>query len=280
MPPNLIFSGLPGTGKTTHQDTGKSPEAATAAVVAQSVKTAANNDGAKPSAMRKWLVGEVDAAIAKAVAPDASKAQALDDANRLYAKAVGLDQRSRSGDALREAAHAIGYVTFDVPGDGKFKVLNTPEKLREFKKKVLASSGFKDGGQTQDTRVRDEDYSGRNGSASVAEAIKNFLLDGDVRGALEFATVKGVEFTPVAPRMTLTGRNVRRIPASVASTPPRFGCSRACRTRTAQAGGWCISMPGTASRFEGWATPRCRSLWRMLRVTFRRFGKLRVFSCW
>ena len=33
-------------------------------------------------------------------------------------------------------------MTFDVPGDGKFKVVNTVEKLNEFKKKVLASPGF------------------------------------------------------------------------------------------------------------------------------------------
>lgn len=175
------------TGKAaaTHADPGRAPEAATPSVVADSLKTAARNEGARPSDMRKWLVGKIDDAIA--VAPKA----------------------------------AVDFLTFDVPGDGTFKVQNSQARLQEFRKKVLASPGFKDSGQRPNMQPPDQVDTVRNGSGSTVEAVRNFLADGDVQGAIEFAKLKGVEFTPVAPRLKLSPKGkAKHLPASVTSSVP------------------------------------------------------------
>lgn len=171
----------------THADPGQAPEVVTPAVAAQSVQKAARNEDTKPSEMRKWLVGKIDEAIA--VAPEA----------------------------------AVDFLSFDVPGDGTFKVQNSQARLQEFRKKVLASPGFKDGGQKQNTNPPDQVDSARNGSGSTMEAIRNFLADGDVEGAMKFAKLKGVEFTPVPPQMKMSANGkgkVKHMPASVKSSVP------------------------------------------------------------
>ncbi|OZA55716.1 MAG: hypothetical protein B7X79_13910 [Acidovorax sp. 17-64-282] len=169
----------------THQDPGEKAEAATPGVVTDSLKKAARNEDTKPSEMRKWLVGKIDEAIA--VAPEA----------------------------------AVDFLSFDVPGDGTFKVQNSQARLQEFRKKVMASPGFKDGGQKQNTKPPEQVDSAINGSGSTVEALRNFLADGDVQGAIEFAKLKGVEFTPVEPRASMTANGkFKRVPASVKSSVP------------------------------------------------------------
>jgi hypothetical protein len=154
-------------------------------VVTDSLKKAARNEDTKPSEMRKWLVGKIDEAIA--VAPEA----------------------------------AVDFLSFDVPGDGTFKVQNSQARLQEFRKKVMASPGFKDGGQKQNTKPPEQVDSAINGSGSTVEALRNFLADGDVQGAIEFAKLKGVEFTPVEPRASMTANGkFKRVPASVKSSVP------------------------------------------------------------
>lgn len=177
----------PQAAPATHADPGQAPEAATPAVVADSLKKAARNEDTKPSEMRKWLVGKIDDAIA--VAPE----------------------------------EAVDFLSFDVPGDGTFKVQNSQARLQEFRKKVMASPGFKDGGQKQNTKPLEQVDSARNGSGSTVEAIRNFLADGDVEGAMEFAKLKGVEFTPVPPQMKMSADGkgkVKHMPASVKSSVP------------------------------------------------------------
>ncbi|MBP6616365.1 MAG: hypothetical protein KA195_00180, partial [Burkholderiaceae bacterium] len=171
----------------THTDPGEKAEAATPAVVTDSLKKAARNEDTKPSEMRKWLVGKIDDAIA--VAPEA----------------------------------AVDFLSFDVPGDGTFKVQNSQARLQEFRKKVMASPGFKDGGQKQNTKPPEQVDSAINGSGSTVEALRNFLADGDVQGAIEFAKLKGVEFTPVPPQMKMSADGkgkVKHMPASVKSSVP------------------------------------------------------------
>lgn len=173
------------TAPATHADPGQAPEVATPAVVAQSVQKAARNEDTKPSEMRKWLVGKIDEAIA--VAPEA----------------------------------AVDFLSFDVPGDGTFKVQNSQARLQEFRKKVMTSPGFKDGGQKQNTKPLEQVDSAINGSGSTVEALRNFLTDGDVQGAIEFAKLKGVEFTPVEPRASMTANGkFKHMPASVKSSVP------------------------------------------------------------
>lgn len=170
----------------THADPGHAPEVVTPAVVAQSVQKAARNEAVKPSEMRQWIVGEIDKAMLGAPEKDAAE-----------------------------------FVSFDVPGDGTFKVQKSRERLQEFRKKVLASPGFKDGGQKQNTNPPEQVDSARNGSGSTVEALRNFLADGDVQGAVEFAKLKGMEFTPVEPRASMTANGkFKRVPASVKSSVP------------------------------------------------------------
>lgn len=169
-------------GQATHKDPGQPAEAATPAVVGQSMAKAAGNQEASPAQMRNWLFGEIDKAIASA--PEV----------------------------------ATGFLTFDVPGDGSFKVVNSTAKLREFRKRVAASPGFRQerGGQPQG--VEDGAH---KGSASTVEAIKNMLANGDIQAAVEYAGAKGVEFHLVPPQLKVSpnGGKARHIPASVKSTP-------------------------------------------------------------
>lgn len=48
-------------------------------------------------------------------------------------------QDYRNGPAFEEVLQRVGHVEFDVPGDGSFKVLNTPKLLAEFRRKVQSS---------------------------------------------------------------------------------------------------------------------------------------------
>jgi hypothetical protein len=171
------------TAPATHADPGQSPEVATPAVVAQSVQKAARNEDTKPSEMRKWLVAEIDRAMLDAPEKDATE-----------------------------------FVSFDVPGDGVFKVQKSRERLLEFRKEVMASPGFKDGGQKQAKPQQNDSILNGGGTA---ETIRAFLVDGDVQGAVEFAKLKGVEFTPVEPRASITANGkFKRVPASVKSSVP------------------------------------------------------------
>ena len=57
-------------GQATHKDPGQPAEAATPAVVGQSMAKAAGNQEASPAQMRNWLFGEIDKAIASAIPPE------------------------------------------------------------------------------------------------------------------------------------------------------------------------------------------------------------------
>lgn len=70
--------------------------------------------------MREWLVRKIDEAIVDA---------GDDSAAELVKKGL---------------AKTYGHVNFAIPGGAKFRVLATKEHLQEFKKKILASSGFRE----------------------------------------------------------------------------------------------------------------------------------------
>lgn len=164
-----------------HQEAGQPTQSATPTVVSQSMRKAAGNQDATPAQMRDWLFGEIDKAIVRA--PEV----------------------------------AAGFVSFDVPGDGTFKVVNSSAKLREFRKRVAASPGFK---EQRGNRPAGADDGSHRGSGSTVEAIKNMLADGDAHAAVEYAKAKNVQFQRVAPQLKMsTGGRARHIPASVKSTP-------------------------------------------------------------
>lgn len=105
---------------------------------------------------RKWLLAKIQAARSKT-----ADAELVEEYNRLTAEAAearrqaGL-KKTKPGAAkmlegranhiennlLPDLRKRIGFVTFKVPGDGTFKVLNTPDKLDAFAKRVRATQAF------------------------------------------------------------------------------------------------------------------------------------------
>ena len=104
-----------------HIEPGEGSETATAPVVSASLKESADNTSMSISEAKKWLLGEIDKAIA--AAPSAVAFDAL-------MKTKGMTDEER-------------FVVFDVPGDGKFKVLNFKERLEGFRETVEKTAGFK-----------------------------------------------------------------------------------------------------------------------------------------
>lgn len=172
----------------THQDPGEKAEAATPGVVTDSLKKAARNEDTKPSEMRKWLVAEIDKELLQAAdRPDydeAVKRMGEKDAISMF-----------TGNGLLGKNNETGFITFDVPGDGKYKVRNSVRGLLEFRKNVMASQGFKDSGQK---RVKPEQNDGvQGGSGGSMTAIANMIEEGDFEAARDYAEAVGVSLDDV-----------------------------------------------------------------------------------
>lgn len=105
-------------------------EPATAPVIAASIKESAKNTPMNVEQAREWLLSEIDKAII-----DAKSAKEEGIWNRADDK-VNLE-------GIMDVGATIGFKTFNVPGDGKFRVLNLKESLQKFKKQVAATPGFK-----------------------------------------------------------------------------------------------------------------------------------------
>ena len=172
----------------THADPGQAPEVATPAVVAQSVQKAARNEDTKPSEMRKWLVAEIDKALLNA--PDRAD---YDEAVKRMGEKDAISMYTGNGLLGKNAE--TGFVTFDVPGDGKFKVRNSVRGLLEFRKNASASRGFKDNGQKP---VKPEEVDGvRSGSGGRMAAIVNMIEEGDFEAARDYAEAVGISLDDV-----------------------------------------------------------------------------------
>ena len=187
------------SGQSTHQDPGQPVEAVTPAVVAKSIQKSARNTEFNPSEAKKWLLGEIDRAISNVPAENAElaaelakeKAKTFDmqAAERKYGK--GSKAASSARDAFNDlrdsnvakTAKQIGFVTFDVPGDGKFKVMNTVDGLNAFRSKVEKSSGFKAPASKPPVMERETD----TGSYTPRDA----LADGEYLNAYELARLQG-----------------------------------------------------------------------------------------
>lgn len=151
-----------------HKDPGKPAEAATAPVIAESLKKGERVGGQTPAMMKANLLKQID------------EAHAI---------------------ASREMEREPGFVTFDVPGDGVFKVRNSPEGLAEFRAKVEKSPGFS-GKQSKPVQPRTNGmgtqqeggaYFGvEKGSTDARMAVQNMVEERDFQAALDYATAKGV----------------------------------------------------------------------------------------
>lgn len=168
----------------THADPGQPPEPATTAVVAEAVAKAAKREGVKPGQMLSEALKLIDAAIASA--PTADEAEQ---------------------DAKKKGGMFSRATTIDVPGDGTFKVVNTKERLREFRKKVEASPGFKTQkpGPTESKRVNGygmqnepgSPFGVESGSGGTKASIENMIDDGDPQAAVDYAAARGLDITEV-----------------------------------------------------------------------------------
>ena len=167
----------------THQDPGEKAEAATPGVVTDSLKKAARNEDTKPSEMRKWLVAEIDKELLQAAdRPD------YDEAVKRLGEKDAISGYTGNGPLGKNSE--TGYTTFDVPGDGKYKVRNSVRGLLEFRKNVMASQGFKDSGQK---RVKPEQNDGvQGGSGGNMTAIANMIDEGDFEAARDYAEAVGI----------------------------------------------------------------------------------------
>ena len=83
---------------------------------------------------------------------------------------------------IAKTAAQIGFVTFDVPGDGKFKVANSAAKLQEFRRKVETSPGFKNPA-IKPPIMRSETNTGSYGP-------RDAILEGDYLNAYELAKLQ------------------------------------------------------------------------------------------
>lgn len=154
-----------------HQEAGQAPEAATASVIGESMREAAGNRDTTPAQMRQWLMGEIEGAVSRA-----------QEAGRV------------------KAGQADGFVRFDVPGDGKFKVANSAAHLESFRKRVSASAGFRGEGAAHKPASEVRYFGVQSGSGTQASAINNMIEEGDFEAAKQYAEAVGVALEDVKPR--------------------------------------------------------------------------------
>lgn len=177
------------SAQPTHQDPGQPSEPVTPTVVAKSIQKSARNTEFNPAEAKKWLIGEIDKAVANVPAENAELAAELArEKAKTFDVQGGSSAEQKEFYAMRDSNVAkivqqIGFVTFDVPGDGKFKVVNAVEKLQEFRKKVEASPGFKEPAKKPPVPSRDV----VQGSYTPRDAI----LEGDYLNAYELAKAQG-----------------------------------------------------------------------------------------
>lgn len=159
----------------THKDPGQPAEPVTAPVIAQAIQKSARNTAFNPVEARNWLMSEIDKAIADAPTLAEKKAR--------FGKGKDSNRVERAnGGAFTNFDESIGFVTFDVPGDGKFKVLNTKETLQKFRDKAYRSPGF--------AKNPDRPMTYGTGLAPAVPLGKGMMDLPDIGNAIEIARLK------------------------------------------------------------------------------------------
>jgi orotate phosphoribosyltransferase len=175
-------------GVATHKDPGEPAEPVTKGVVNDAMKTAAKNEGEKPSDMRKWLLGEIDKALLKA--PDRPD---YDEVTKTMSEKDAISMFTGNG-LFGKQAHT-GLVSFAVPGDGTFKVRNSMRGLLEFRKNVSSSLGFKDAGQRRVGPAKGDGV--QDGSGGQMAAVTNMIEEMDFEAARDYAEAVGLSLDDV-----------------------------------------------------------------------------------
>ena len=194
----------PDPSAAAHIEPGQPPEVASPAVVSESLSKGAKASDRRPETLRQALFRQIDEAVGGAMAddhPDAEQHKAvaaekpdLAALNRQGLTGATLARRIAGIEAdigARKAAVAqrIGFKTFDVPGDGAFRVLNTKERLRDFRNQVTKTPGF----AARPRPVVPPELSGaQHGSPTTKDAINRMIDEGDPQAAVDYAAAKGV----------------------------------------------------------------------------------------
>jgi hypothetical protein len=202
-------------------------EPATPTVIAQSLQKEAARTLIDYKTAKANLIAQIDAAIA--VAPEKDRTTngqetELHAAAQQYADAVeavrklppgrgDMAKLALVGKRLKAARAAANYVTFNVPGDGEFQVLNTVEKLQEFKKRAIDSKGFD---PLPKRRATSSGPRLVTGSDNPTVAIRDMLEQGEQAAAYELAKTIGepFRFTPntaqgaTGPNLYLDARDI------------------------------------------------------------------------
>jgi hypothetical protein len=140
--------------EATHIE-GNATEEATAPVIAQAIKKGASNSGLDLRQEQANLLKAIDVAISKAPTDDAPS----------------------------------DTVTFDVPGDGKFKITNSKPRLEWFRGKIAAmSKGFS---PIPKPAKHVSAVAKIHGGKASDQTIRDMLNDGDLTAALELSKVIG-----------------------------------------------------------------------------------------
>lgn len=169
----------------SHKDPGESAEEATKGVVTQSLKKAARAEETTPGEMRKWLLAEIDKRLL--TAPDRAD---FDEAVSRVGEKDAVSMFTGNGPLGKGAE---GFITFDVPGDGTFKVRNSVRGLMEFRKNVSSSPGFKDNGQNPKPAPTNGNIIG----GSKTDSIINMIEEGDFEAARDFAQAHGIDLASI-----------------------------------------------------------------------------------
>lgn len=207
----------------THADPGEAPEAATAPVIREAIQKSARNTPLDVKQAKATLLADIDRAIENV--PPANHDMAADLAQEKarkfkvservakLAKGSMRDKLEREegaafeamqADRIAKTAQMIGFVTLDVPGDGKFKVVNTVENLQAFRDKVKASPGFREDPTTgMKLDPRPAGPTKKEQSDAITKAVKEGrrteALD-DLGNAIEIARLHGANDDPLLER--------------------------------------------------------------------------------
>ena len=182
---------------------GAGVERVTPNVVNNAMQKAAERKHTSKTQMREWLVGEIDKAILKA--NDYSEAEiakeleekaiaraklALAAAKNYKPTPAELNKKAdeyRGWETVAWIKNEYGQVTFDVPGDGRFKVLNTKEHLESFKQKVLASPGFRESRDAKGTRQPSQ------AQADSIKTAEKYIREGEYDFAAQVLSNAGID---------------------------------------------------------------------------------------
>ena len=181
-----------------HKDAGEPAEIATPAVVEKSLLKGDAKSKLTLAQMKDRLIGEVESAISKATETPEIKA---------YQDAVKAHPENRTNDSWmsdrnrQEMRNKIGYITFDVPGDGVFRVLNTAENLESFRSKI--GGAFKAvGKRKEETRAPLDRPAGEmSPQAYVNQVMKdNYATAEDFKNAIEAADMNNIDTAELVKR--------------------------------------------------------------------------------